>query len=72
MYIRVHAHPGERREKVEKIKDNEYRISVREEAERGEANDRIKIILAKELGVEMKSLRLKTGRNSPSKLFELI
>lgn len=69
MYIKVKVQAGARREEVVKIKENEYRISVKEPAERNMANARIQEILSNELGVNTKSVRLINGHHSPSKMF---
>lgn len=70
MRIRVQVAPDSRRERVEKTEVG-YRISVREPAERGEANDRVRAILARELGVPVSQVRFVTGMRSPNKTFEV-
>lgn len=70
MRIQVRVTPGARRERVEK-EGERYLIAVREPAERGEANDRIRAILAREFGVPISRVRFRTGMRSPNKTFEL-
>jgi uncharacterized protein YggU (UPF0235/DUF167 family) len=38
MYIRVHANPGARKERVMKIDDTTYQVAVKEPAERNMVN----------------------------------
>jgi uncharacterized protein YggU (UPF0235/DUF167 family) len=70
--LRVRATPGARKESVTLIRDGVYEIAVREKAERGDANSRIRALLAKELGVTAKKLRLISGQTSRSKTYELL
>lgn len=72
MYIKVKVQTGARREEVIKIKENEYRISVKEPAKHNMANMRVQELLAKELGVNIKSVRLINGHHSPSKIFSVM
>jgi hypothetical protein len=69
MYIRVHAFPGARKERVVRDDEGVYTIAVKEPAERNMANTRIREILANELGVPLQEVRILTGHRSPSKLF---
>lgn len=48
-----------------------YTVEVREKAERGEANDRVRTLLAETLCVRTTDLRLTKGATSPSKLYLL-
>lgn len=70
MLVRVRVTPGARREKMEKTTDG-FAIAVREKAERNEANERVRAILAREFGVPLSAVRMKTGARSPAKTFEI-
>lgn len=70
MLIRVKAQAGATREAVEEIRGG-YKISVREKAEAGRANARIKELLARELGVPSGRVRLVKGAREPSKIFRV-
>ena len=72
MKVRVHVRPGSRREKIEKNDKGDLVISVREEAERNEANERVKELVAKMHKVPLSKVRLVTGIRSPRKTFEVI
>ena len=69
MYIRVHALPNAKKERVLRASDTEFTIAVREPAERNLANARIREVLAMELGLPLGKVRILTGHHSPSKLF---
>lgn len=68
MYIRVHAVPGARKEHVTREGEGVYTIAIKEQAERNMANMRIREILAAELGVPAKEVKILTGHRSPSKV----
>jgi uncharacterized protein YggU (UPF0235/DUF167 family) len=69
-YVRVRAKTKARQETVREERDTFY-IAVKEKAERGEANARIRLILAEKLGCSSKQLRLVKGGTSPSKIYLL-
>lgn len=70
--IRVEAVPGASREKMEKLPDGRFRIAVREDAQGGAANARIRALLARELNLDVRHLRLRTGVRSRHKRFDVI
>jgi uncharacterized protein len=70
-YIQVRAEPGSRKESVAQMSTTKWKVSVREHAEQGAANVRIRTVLAGALGVDPKALRLVKGATSPSKLYLL-
>jgi uncharacterized protein YggU (UPF0235/DUF167 family) len=69
MYIRVRVTAGARKERVVREDADTFYITVKEPAERNLANGRIKEILASELKVPPRSVRLLTGHHSSSKLY---
>lgn len=71
MYIKVHAIPSARKERVTKVSDTEFQIAVKEPAERNMANARIREIVARELGVPLGKVQMLTGHRSPSKIFSI-
>jgi uncharacterized protein YggU (UPF0235/DUF167 family) len=71
MYIRVHATPGARKERVMRERDTVFYIAVKEPAERNLANKRIREILASELDVSLSSVKLLTGHQSSSKMYSV-
>ncbi len=66
MYIKVRVIAGSRIEKVIKVNDNSFTVSVKEEAERGLANKRILQIIGDIF--KTKNVRIINGHHSPSKL----
>ena len=71
MYIRVHANPSARKERVMKIDNTTYQIAVREPAERNMANVRIREILSEEFNVPVSEVKVLTGHRSSSKRFSI-
>ncbi|MBU6232366.1 DUF167 domain-containing protein [Patescibacteria group bacterium] len=66
MYIKVRVKPGARAEEVIKESDDHFVVSVREKAERNQANSRVlEILRAMFPG---KSVRIIHGHQGPSKL----
>ncbi|TSC61044.1 MAG: hypothetical protein G01um101448_811 [Parcubacteria group bacterium Gr01-1014_48] len=71
MYVRVRVQPGAKREIFEQVSDVEFRIAVREKAERNLANGRVRELLARNYGLEEKRVRLVSGHRSPNKIFDI-
>lgn len=69
MYIRVQVSPGAKRESVIRTDDKTLSIAVKEPAERGLANARVRMLVAEELGVPPAKIRLISGHRSPRKIF---
>ena len=70
MYIKVKVKTEAKKESFEKSKkDDEYLISVKEEARNGWANERVLEILKKQLNTN--NIRLISGHTSPSKIFSI-
>lgn len=67
-YVRVRVTPGVRTESVSE-RSGVYHIAVREKAEGGLANARVRDVLARALGLERAQVRLVKGATSPAKLF---
>lgn len=69
--VRVKAVPDARREKLEVLAPHSYRIAVREPAQEGSANARIRHVLALRYGVPLTQVRLQTGATSPNKRYHI-
>ncbi|MEI6352579.1 MAG: DUF167 domain-containing protein [Candidatus Nomurabacteria bacterium] len=69
MYIKVRVKTESKKESFNKIKDDTFEISVKEEARNGWANERVLEILKKELSTN--NIRLISGHTSPSKIFSV-
>lgn len=71
MRISVLAKANSKIEKIEKLKEGEYKISVHEPAHDGRANLKIKKLLSDYLGIPKTSLKLVRGTKSKIKVFEI-
>lgn len=71
MYIRVHAVPSAKKEKVTRDSEAVFTIAVKEPAERNCANKRIREIVARECGVTPQQVTLLTGHRSCSKMYSV-
>ncbi len=71
MYIRVNAVASAKKELVKQLASDRYEIRVKEPAERNLANGRIRALVAAEIGVAEKSVRLISGHTSPHKIFSV-
>ncbi len=67
----VKAKPKSKEERVEKIDDTHFVISVKEPPVQGKANTAIAKALAEHFGVSASSVRLASGFASKEKIFEL-
>ncbi|MDR0953416.1 MAG: DUF167 family protein [Elusimicrobiota bacterium] len=75
MYIKVKVHAGQKKNLLKQTRQDtsgpSFEIWVKSPAERGLANDAIRDMLAAELKIEPKKLRLIKGATSPAKIFML-
>ncbi len=70
-YVKVKVTAHARKEVVEKVSSDTFKMSVKEKAERNMANMRVKELLAQTLNVPVKHIRLISGHTSPSKIFSI-
>lgn len=70
MYIHVKVTTNAKKESVEQIDKDHYKISVKEKAERNMANERILEIIREKIP-ETKEIRIISGHHSPSKLLSV-
>lgn len=71
MYVRVKVSPGAKKERVVRTGDTEFEIAVKEPAEQNLANRRVHELIAHELGVSVKKVRIISGHRSPRKIFSV-
>ena len=71
MYVRVLVHPGAKKERILQESETEYTITVREKAERNQANRRIVEIIANEFNVEENRIRMVSGHRSQRKIISI-
>ncbi len=72
MKIFITAKPGAREEKVEKISETEYAVSVKEPPIEGRANRAILSALAIYFKVPVSRIRIAVGHTSRKKIIEII
>ena len=70
MYIKVKVHADEKKDIIVQKAPDAFEVWVKAPAERGEANRAVTALVARELGIEAKKLRLIKGATSPAKIFE--
>jgi uncharacterized protein YggU (UPF0235/DUF167 family) len=69
MYLKIKVIPEAKDEKVEQVKDDEYRIWVKVEAKNNRANERVLEMLREKFPGN--SVRLVSGHHSPSKIVSI-
>jgi len=72
MLIKVRVTTGAKNESVQKKKDDQYNIAVREKAQHNAANMRVIELLAAQLGITVKRLRITKGHRSPAKTIAVL
>lgn len=72
MKIFVKAKPNSREEKVEKIDENNFIVSVKEPPEKGKANNAIKNALAVYFKTASARVKIISGYSSRNKIIEII
>jgi len=68
----VKAKPNAREEKVEKIDDNNFVVSVKEKPEKGKANEAIRNALAVYFKIASARVKIVSGYSSRAKIVEII
>lgn len=72
MKISVHVKAGAREERVEKVSETEYRVSVKAPPIEGKANDDVIRILADYFRVSKLQIRIVVGHTAKNKILEII
>lgn len=67
MFIKVHVTAGAKEEKIDRLANDLFEITVKEKAERNLANDRVIAILRGYFG-DAGEIRLVSGHHSPHKI----
>lgn len=60
-----------KKEGIERISENNYRIKVSIPPEKGKANKRIVELMAKELGIKKQDIKIVSGGTSSRKILEI-
>lgn len=69
IHVRVRVTPGAKKESFVQQEDTIFLASVKEPAERNEANDRVQQLVARFFNVPVKSARMLSGHRSLQKMF---
>jgi hypothetical protein len=72
MKINVKAKPSSREEKVEKIDDQNFIVSVKEPPEKGKANEAIRNALAIYFKTGSSRVKIVSGYSSRNKIIEIL
>lgn len=72
MLIRVNVKAGARRERFSQLMEDSFLIEVREEAERNEANNRVRALVAQHFLVPLKAVMVVSGHKSPKKTLRVL
>jgi len=72
MFLKVKVFPNSKKEEIIKKSEDEFEIKIKEKAERGEANKRVKEVLARYLNVSEEKLILIRGAKQRNKIFKII
>jgi uncharacterized protein (TIGR00251 family) len=72
MKIFVKAKPNSREEKVQKIDDNNFVVSVKEPPEKGKANEAIRNALAVYFKIGSSRVKIVSGYSSRNKTIEIL
>jgi uncharacterized protein YggU (UPF0235/DUF167 family) len=71
MYIKVRVKTGSKKEIVKKVSEDHFEVSVREKAERNLANTRVREIIAEQVGLTVRKVKIIKGHHSPSKILSI-
>ena len=71
MYIRVNLTPKAKKEKVERVNATTFNISVKEPAQRNQANRRLCQLVGNELGFLPREVKIISGHHSRKKLISI-
>lgn len=71
MQISVRVKAGSKKEVVEALPNNRFKVSVKPKAQGGRANERTLELIAAHFKVSLKKVHLVRGRKTPSKIFAI-
>lgn len=72
MHIKVKVWASAGKEAIKKTGEYHYEVFVRQPAKEGGANRRVQQLVAEDLGLEPRALRLISGFQRPNKIFQII
>jgi len=72
MFLKVKVFPNFKKEEIIKKSEDEFEIKIKEKAEKGRANKRVKEVLARYLNISEEKLILIRGAKQRNKIFKII
>ncbi len=71
MFIKVKTHPLSKKEEIIKKNEDSFEIKIKEKAERGEANKKVKELLSKHFNIPLGKVALRKGAKQKNKIFDI-
>lgn len=71
MLVKIKTFPDSKKAKVLKKSKDKYEVHVKENAERGKANEAVLLKMGEEFNVAPSKIRIIKGKRSPSKILEI-
>jgi len=71
MLLKLKVKTNSKENKIEKLKDDEFRVFVKVKPEQGLANQKVLELVARYLHVPRKNISLIKGHTAPSKIVEI-
>jgi uncharacterized protein YggU (UPF0235/DUF167 family) len=71
MYIKVTVTPNAKKEKLTRISEDSFEVSVKKKAQKNMANRRVCELMANHFKVLSKKARIITGHRSPKKIIDI-
>ena len=72
MLVRVRVKAGARKERFAELMEHSFDIAVKEKAERNEANNRVRTLIARHFHVPEKDVRVISGHRSARKTLRVL
>lgn len=72
MFLKVKVFPNSKKEEIIKKSEDKFEIKVKEKAEEGRANKRVKEVLARYLNISEEKLILIRGAKQRNKIFKIV
>lgn len=72
MYVHARVRAGAKKEGLEILSDTQFRIAVREKAERNQANRRVCALLAAHFRVPLRAIKIINGHHGTSKVLSVV
>jgi len=72
MFLKVKVFPNSKKEEIIKKSEDEFEIKVKEKAEEGRANRRVKEVLARYLNISEEKLILIREAKQRNKIFKIV